>query len=60
SPEAMKRCVDLVTESGAIEKARAMAEYYGMEALQHLGCLSNTQYSEALRNLVSKVLERDS
>ncbi|MGB2825478.1 MAG: polyprenyl synthetase family protein [Thermoplasmata archaeon] len=60
SPEAMKRCVDLITESGAIEKARAMAEYYGMEALQHLGCLSNTQYSEALRNLVSKVLERDS
>lgn len=60
SPEAMKRCVDLVTESGAIEKARAMAEYYGTEALQHLGCLSNTQYSEALRNLVSKVLERDS
>lgn len=60
SPEAMKRCVDLVTESGAVEKARAMAEYYGMEALQHLGCLSNTQYSEALRNLVSKVLERDS
>jgi octaprenyl-diphosphate synthase len=60
SPEAVKRCVDLVLESGAIDKAKAMAEYYGMEALQHLGCLSNTQYSEALRDLVSKVLERDS
>ncbi|MCJ2532329.1 MAG: polyprenyl synthetase family protein [Candidatus Thermoplasmatota archaeon] len=60
SPEAVKRCVDLVTESGAIEEARTMAEYYGKEALQHLGCLSNTQYSEALRDLVSKVLERDS
>lgn len=60
SPEATKRCVDLVTGSGAIEKARAMAEYYGMEALQYLGCLSNTPYSEALRDLVSRALERDS
>jgi octaprenyl-diphosphate synthase len=60
SADEVRRCVSLVVESGAIEKARAMAEYYGMEALQHLGCLSNTPYSEALRNLVSKVLERDS
>ena len=60
STDEVKRCVSLVVESGAIEKARAMAEYYGMEALQHLGCLSNTPHSEALRNLVSRVMERDS
>ena len=60
SADDVKRCVSLVVDSGAIEKARAMAEYYGMEALQHLGCLPNTPYSEALRNLVSRVMERDS
>jgi octaprenyl-diphosphate synthase len=60
SAEDVRRGVSLVVESGAIEKARAMAERYGMEALQHLGCLPNTPYSEALRNLVSRVLERDS
>jgi len=60
SPEAVERCVAAVIDTGAIEKSQAMAEYYGMEALQHLGCLSNTPYSEALRNLVSRVLERDS
>lgn len=52
--------VKLVVESGGIDKSKAMAEYYGMEALQHLGCLSNSPHSEALRDLVSKVLERDS
>jgi octaprenyl-diphosphate synthase len=60
SAEVVGRCVAAVIDSGAIEKAQAMAEYYGMEALQHLGCLPNTPYSEALRNLVSGVLERDS
>jgi hypothetical protein len=37
-----------------------MAEYYGIEALQQLGSLPNTAYSEAMRDLVPKVLERDS
>ncbi|UCE92110.1 MAG: polyprenyl synthetase family protein [Methanobacteriota archaeon] len=60
TPEEIGRCVKLVVDSGAIDKARAMAEYYAMEALQHLGCLPNTPYSEALRDLVSRVLERDS
>ena len=60
SPEAVKECVAMVVDSGAIEKSKAMAEYYGMEALQHLGCLSNSPYSEALRDMVSKVLDRDS
>jgi octaprenyl-diphosphate synthase len=60
SPEEVGRCVKMVVESGAIDKSRAMAEYYAMEALQHLGCLPVTPYSEALRDLVSKVLERDS
>jgi len=31
-----------------------------MEALGHLGCLSDTSYSRALRDVVSKVLERES
>jgi geranylgeranyl pyrophosphate synthase len=50
----------MIVRSGAIEKARGMSEYYGMEALGHLGCLSDTPYSKALRELVAKVLERDS
>lgn len=60
SPESVKRCVELVIASGAIEKAKGMAEYYGIEALQQLGSLPNTAYSEAMRDLVPKVLERDS
>lgn len=60
SPESIKNCVDLVLKSGAIDKARGMAEYYGIEALQQLGGLPNTTFSEAMRDLVPKVLERDS
>ena len=60
SEEAVAECIEIVDSSGGIEKAKAMAEFYGMEALQHLGCLSNTRYSEALRDIVTKVLERDS
>ncbi|MDH3364891.1 MAG: polyprenyl synthetase family protein [Thermoplasmata archaeon] len=60
SPESVQASIDLVKSSGGIEKAKAMAEFYGMEALQQLGCLSNNPYSEALRDLVSMVLERDS
>ena len=57
--EAVKACVELVTKSGAIEKAKGMGEYYGMEALGHLGCIANNDYSKGLRELVSKVLGRD-
>lgn len=60
SDETIRVCLDIVNSSGGIEKAKAMAEFYGMEALQHLGCLSNTPYSEALRDIVTRVLERDS
>jgi octaprenyl-diphosphate synthase len=60
SQEDVRRCAQLVIRSGAIEKARGMGEYYGMEALGHLGCLSDTSYSRALRDVVSKVLERES
>ena len=60
SEESVRACIDIVNSTGSIEKAKAMAEFYGMEALQHLGCLANTQYSEALRDIVTKVLERDS
>jgi octaprenyl-diphosphate synthase len=58
--ESVKECAKMVVKSGAIEKARGMGEYYGMEALGHLGCLSDTPYSKALRDVVAKVLERDS
>lgn len=58
--ESVKGCAEMVVKSGAIEKARGMGEYYGMEALGHLGCLSDTPYSKALRDVVAKVLERDS
>ena len=60
SSEDVRRCAKLVVKSGAIEKAKGMSEYYGMEALGHLGCLTNTEYSGGLRDLVKKVLERDS
>jgi octaprenyl-diphosphate synthase len=60
SQESVRRCAGLVVESGAIEKARGMGEFYGIEALGHLGCLSNTPYSKGLRDVVGKVLERDS
>jgi len=60
TPEEVKKCASLVVKSGAIEKAKGMGEYYGMEALQFLGCLSNTKYSKSLRDLVGRVLERDS
>ena len=58
--EIVRTCIDLVKSSGGIEKAKAMAEFYSMEALQQLGCLPNNPYSEALRDLVSMVQERDS
>jgi octaprenyl-diphosphate synthase len=58
--ESVRACAKMVVRSGAIEKARGMGEYYGMEALGHLGCLSDTPYSKALRDVVAKVLERDS
>jgi octaprenyl-diphosphate synthase len=60
SPEAIKRATELVVRSGAIEKAKGMGEYYGMEALQSLGSISNNEHSQALRDLVRKVLDRDS
>jgi octaprenyl-diphosphate synthase len=55
----VKKCSELVASTGAIEKARGMGEYYGMEALHALGGLSNNGYSQGLRELVSKVLSRD-
>lgn len=58
--DGVKKCAQLVIKSGAIEKARGMSEYYGMEALGHLGCLANSEYSKGLREVVKKVLERDS
>jgi len=60
SADDVKRCAALVLDSGAVEKARGMGEYYGMEALGHLGCLVGNEYSKGLRDLVSSVLGRDS
>lgn len=60
SREEILRCTKLVVESGAIEKAKGMGEYYAMEALQHLGSLPDNDYTAALRVLVDRVLHRDS
>ncbi len=59
SPDEIKVCTELVVRSGAIEKARGMGEYYGMEALGHLGCIAGNDYSKSLRDLVSRVIGRD-
>jgi octaprenyl-diphosphate synthase len=59
SPDSIRACVELVRSTGAIEKARGMAEYYGIEAIGHLGCLPKSSEGDALRDLVKKVLERD-
>ena len=59
-PQSVKECVDLVLKSGAVKKSKGMAEYYGIEAMGHLGCLSKTPESQALRDIVKRVLERDS
>lgn len=59
--EKVKECARLVIQSGAIERSRGMGEYYGMEALEHLGRLKReNEYSKSLRELVRKVLDRDS
>lgn len=60
SPQMVEDCVSLILKSDAIKKSKGMAEYYGVEALGHLGCLVKTPHSESLRALVKKVLERDS
>ena len=59
-PEKVKKCVELVLKSGAISKSKGMAEYYGMEALGHLGCMPKNQETQGLRDIVKKVIERDS
>ena len=58
--DAVARCIEFVKSSGAVEKAKGMGEYYGMEALQSLGCLQNNPHSQALRDLVRRVLDRES
>ena len=60
SADEVRKCAQLVVKSGAIEKAKGMGEFYGMEALGHLGCLANNRHSQGLRDLVNKVLGRDS
>jgi len=60
SPEAVKRCVSHVVDSGAVEKAKGMGEYYALEALQNIGMLPDTEYARSLRELVGKVLNRES
>ncbi|MEW5747426.1 MAG: polyprenyl synthetase family protein [Candidatus Thermoplasmatota archaeon] len=60
SADELRRCVSMVIGSGAVEKAKGMGEYYALEALQHIGSLPDTVYSRSLRELVGKVLNRDS
>jgi geranylgeranyl pyrophosphate synthase len=58
--EQIKKCVELIIASGSISKSKNMAEYYGIEALGHLGCMPKNQETQMLRDIVKKVLERDS
>jgi octaprenyl-diphosphate synthase len=60
SAEEIRSCVSMVVDSGAVEKAKGMGEYYALEALQHIGSLPDNVYSKSLRDLVGKVLNRDS
>jgi len=60
SPKAIKECTELVRRTPAIDKAKAMAELYGLEALQHLGCLPDNSHSKSLKDIIARVLERDS
>jgi octaprenyl-diphosphate synthase len=57
---AIKECTELVRGTPAIDKAKAMAELYGLEAMQHLGCMADNSHSRSLRDIVTRVLERDS
>jgi len=56
----VRKCAQLVRDTSAIDKSRALATQYGGEAMSHLGCLPDNQYAQSLRNMISKVLERDS
>jgi len=60
TPAEVRKGVQAVIKTGAIEQARGMGEYYGMEALQHLGGLGSNEYSSGLRELVKRVLDRSS
>lgn len=60
SPREVRKCAQLVRKTPALDKAKAMAELYGLEALQHLGCLPDNSHSKSLKDIVARVLERDS
>jgi len=58
--EAVRECATEVLASGAIDKAMYMAREHGQKALKYLDGVSDTEYSRGLRELVGRVLERDS
>jgi len=58
--EAVRECTAEVLASGAIDKAMGMAREHGQKALKYLDEVSNTEYSRGLRELVDRVLDRDS
>lgn len=60
SPESVRRCVSLVVESGAVERAKAMGERYIEEAVGQLGCVPDGRYRKAFSDLAEKVIGRDS
>ena len=60
SPEAVRSCVSLVVESGAIERAEGMGDRYIREAVSQLDHLPDTEYRKAFRDLAGRVLNRDS
>ncbi len=58
--DAIRKCAELVRRTPAIDKAKAMADYYGLEAVRHLGCMPKNGHTRSLKDMVSRVLERDS
>jgi octaprenyl-diphosphate synthase len=60
SAEAVRDCAKEVLATGAIDEAMCMARERGQEALRHLDDISDTVYSRSLRELVGRVLDRDS
>ena len=50
---------DALNESGALERARAVADEYAENARAALSCLSESEYCDSLRELPTYIINRD-
>ncbi len=51
--------LDAILQSGALEKARVMADDFAQSAQKSLDILPNSPYSDSLRTLPMYILDRD-